>query len=78
MSFHNGYVFLDSPANESNLRRMTVTIHMQDRRNEFRQALDEKGQAIRIGYERMCRKNSNGDSDCSDPRFFPKLYPVSE
>lgn len=74
LSFHNGNVFHGSPANLSDRRRMTLTIHMQDRKNTYKAAYKENGDKILIGYERMCGRDINGNPDYRDPKFFPVLW----
>lgn len=74
LSFHNGNVFHGSPANTSDKKRITLTIHMQDFNNIYKPAYKENGDKIIIGYERMCRRNENGDPDYRDPKFFPVLW----
>lgn len=74
ISFHNCNTFHGSSVNTSSKRRMTLTIHFQDARNTFKQAYDANGDEIRIGYERVCGKDSEGYPDYRDPEFFPVLF----
>jgi len=74
LSFHNGNSFHASSVNKSNLNRVTLTIHMQDKKNVYKAAYNDKNEKIIIGYERMCRKDSNGNPDYRDPKIFPVLW----
>lgn len=74
LSFHNGNVFHGSPANTSNKKRITLTIHMQDHKNNYRPAYNEKGEKVIIGYERMCGRDENGNPNYRDKKFFPVLW----
>jgi ectoine hydroxylase-related dioxygenase (phytanoyl-CoA dioxygenase family) len=74
ISFHNGNTFHGSSVNSSENERMTLTIHLQDKKNTHRPAFNEKGERIFIGYDRMCRKDDQGNPDYRDPNWFPVLW----
>lgn len=74
LSFHNCNVFHGSPSNLSDKERMTLTIHMQDAKNNYEKKFKENGEKIIIGYEKMCKKDANGDPDYRDSLFFPVLW----
>ena len=74
LSFHHGDVFHASSVNSSDKNRISITIHLQDESNTFKQAYNDAGEKIRIGYERICREDENGNPDYRDPKIFPVLW----
>lgn len=74
LSFHNANSFHASTINTSNLKRITLTIHLQDFSNNYKPAFNDKGEKIVIGYEKMCRKDKNNNPDYRDPKIFPVLW----
>jgi ectoine hydroxylase-related dioxygenase (phytanoyl-CoA dioxygenase family) len=73
LSFHNANTFHGSSVNTSEFKRMTLTIHFQDEKNQHRPSFDAQGNRILIGYERLCRKDLNENPDYRDPVWFPVL-----
>ena len=74
ISYHHRDAFHCSDINTSDKKRISLTVHMQDEKNSFRQAYKPNGDKIIIGYERMCSKLENGDPNYRDPVFFPVLW----
>lgn len=74
LSFHNANTFHGSSINTSDLKRMTLTIHFQDKKNQHLPSFNAQGNRILIGYERLCRKDLNENPDYRDPVWFPVLW----
>ena len=73
VSFHNCNTIHASRPNTSNLKRMALAMHFQDDTNKYQKAYKATGELISIGYDKLCRKDSAGNPDYSDPRIFPLL-----
>jgi hypothetical protein len=53
---------------------MTLTIHLQDKKNQHQPYFSADGKRVLIGYERLCRKDENENPDYRDPTWFPVLW----
>ena len=74
LSFHNANTFHGSSVNNSDFQRMTLTIHLQDKKNQHQPYFNADGKRVLIGYERLCRKDENENPDYRDPAWFPVLW----
>lgn len=74
MSFHHCNAFHGSAINQSDLRRMSLTIHFQDEKNAYHPVFNESGDRIIIGYDKICREDEHGYPDYHDPNIFPILW----
>lgn len=77
VSFHNCHLMHCSRPNISQKNRLALAVHLQDESNRYQTVHDSKGDKIIIGYDKMCRKDINGNPDYSDPEFFPKIWPLT-
>lgn len=76
--FHNCHTIHSSFPNTSNKDRLALAIHFQDLDNSYQAAFKENGEPITISYDRLCKKNPNGDPDYSDENIFPLLFKKEE
>ena len=72
--FHNCNVIHASKPNTSGKPRLALAIHFQDQANCYQRCLDENGNAISIGYDKICSHDKNGLPDYNDPSVFPVVY----
>ena len=76
VSFHNCNTIHASSPNVSNKNRMALAVHFQDSSNRYQKAYKENGELIVLGYDKMCKKDSNGNPDYSDANMFPKILEI--
>lgn len=74
VSFHSCHTIHSSSPNRSDSNRLALAVHLQDNDNHYQKAYKENGDLIEIGYDKMCRKDENGNSDYSDNTLFPVLW----
>lgn len=77
VSFHNCWTIHGSYPNLSQRTRLAIAVHLQDASNRYRPYKNDKGQAIHMFDEQLCRTLSNDDPDFSDPNVFPELWSES-
>lgn len=73
ISFHDGYLVHGSYSNISNSPRLAVLVSFQDADNCY-QTFWNNGQQIHHFLDSICRKQSNGFPDYSDPAIFPVIW----
>lgn len=71
VSFHNSRTFHGSGINTSSEDRIGLAIHFQDSSNKWRRTPSEGSYT----NEKLCRRNSEGEIDYSDPEICPQLWP---
>ncbi|MEQ9304903.1 MAG: phytanoyl-CoA dioxygenase family protein [Marinoscillum sp.] len=71
--FHNCNTIHCSGPNKSGQNRLALAIHLQDAENRYRTVYDQNQKPITISYDDLCRKDSEGNPDYSDPGVFPTL-----
>lgn len=74
ISFHNCHTIHSSSPNNSFINRMALALHFQDGDNQYQKSYKPNGELIEIGYDKMCRRDINGNPDYSDPNLFPTLW----
>lgn len=77
VSFHNCWTIHGSYPNHSQRTRLAIAVHLQDASNRYRPYQNDKGQAIHMFDEQLCRTLPNDDPDFSDPNIFPELWSES-
>ena len=60
VSFHNSHTIHCSYPNTSEKNRLALAVHLQDGDNKYKEAFNDKGEKIVIGYDKICRKDKNG------------------
>jgi ectoine hydroxylase-related dioxygenase (phytanoyl-CoA dioxygenase family) len=71
--FHNGHIIHSSFANTSKVNRLALAVHFQDINNAYQKTYKKDGSPIVIGYDQLCKKETNGDPDYTDENLFPLL-----
>lgn len=74
ISFHHCLTFHGSGVNRSDMPRLAVSLHLQDRDNRYRLHQLENGKAHVYNNDLMCRKLDDGSPDYADPVFCPTLW----
>jgi ectoine hydroxylase-related dioxygenase (phytanoyl-CoA dioxygenase family) len=74
VSFHHTRLLHASGFNHSNRPRISVSLHMQDRDNRYREHLNERGERWTASQDRMCRPTAQGTPDYTDPEICPVLF----
>jgi ectoine hydroxylase-related dioxygenase (phytanoyl-CoA dioxygenase family) len=73
ISFHHGLAIHGSYPNRSNLPRLAFALYLQDYDNRY-QTFWNNGKQIHHFLDGVCRKQSDGNPDYSDPAVFPTLW----
>lgn len=74
LSFHHCWTIHGSYPNHGSGPRSALALHLQDGGNHYRPFRNAKGEPVHIFDEQVCRQQSNGDPDFSDPWAFPTLW----
>lgn len=74
VSFHNCNTIHSSFPNVSNVNRLALAVHFQDKANRYQKAYKENGELIVIGYDKICKKDSSGNPDYTDSELFPLIF----
>jgi ectoine hydroxylase-related dioxygenase (phytanoyl-CoA dioxygenase family) len=74
MSFHHCMTYHGSGANRSSRPRQALSLHLQDRGNEYRAFPLANGERLVYNNDVLCRRTPEGDPDYSDPTFCPVLW----
>ncbi len=75
LSFHHCWTIHGSYPNQSDQGRWAIAVHLQDRENHYQPCRNQNGQPVHMFDEQLCRKNSRGEPDFSDPAIFPVVWP---
>ena len=73
VSFHHSQTIHCSEPNISDKDRMSLTVHFQGEQNSYQTAYDKQGEKIVISYDKLCKKDKNGNPDYRDSFWFPEL-----
>lgn len=76
LSFHHMRTLHASGPNHSGKPRFAVAVHLQDSANRYRSCLAADGTPIVLPHDKLCRSDSAGLPDYTDPAIFPVLWPV--
>lgn len=74
VSFHSCMTIHGSGSNLSDLPRVGLIVHMQDRANRYQRVHDETGKLHSHVNDQLCGRLANGDLDYSDPEICPVLW----
>jgi len=74
ISFHNCNTIHASYPNTSDKNRVALAVHFQDASNTYRKQFKENGELIVISYDKICKKNAEGNPDYRDKKLFPVLF----
>lgn len=76
VSFHDCYTIHGSYANLSDAPRRSLSVHLQDGENRYRNLnfSSKEKPVFQHSHDLICRKQANGNPDYSDPEIFPTLY----
>lgn len=74
VSFHHCRTIHGSEANRSTRDRLALALHFQDHSNHYVRHIGESGQQTVHINDLLCRKDSLGNPDYSDPGICPMLW----
>lgn len=74
VSFHHCMTFHGSGTNRSDRPRISMTVHMQDEQNRYREAYDAAGELFVYRNDTVCRKLPSGEPDYRDPDICPVIW----
>ena len=74
VSFHNCNTIHGSFPNFSKNNRLALAVHVQDKENRYQKVLDQSGEIISIGYDKLCNKDNAGNPNYKDPSLFPIIF----
>lgn len=74
VSFHHCWTIHGSYPNQSDLFRLALAVHLQDKSNHYQPCWNSKGELIQVFDEVLCQKLSDGTPDFSDPAVFPIIW----
>lgn len=76
LSFHHMRTLHASGPNHSGKPRFAVAVHLQDSANQYRSYSAADGKPVVLPHDNLCRSDSAGLPDYSDPAIFPVLWPL--
>ncbi len=74
MSFHHCRIFHGSGHNVSGRPRRAISLHLQDRDNQWRPYRGPDGSLVVYNHDVVVRRSSHGGPDYSDPVYCPVLW----
>jgi Phytanoyl-CoA dioxygenase (PhyH) len=74
MSFHHCRTYHGSPSNRSGRPRRTISFHLQDGENAYRNFVLSTGEVLAYNHDVLVRLLADGRPDYSDPDFCPVLW----
>lgn len=74
MSFHHCRTYHGSPTNRSKHPRRSVSFHLQDGANAYREFVLSSGEVLAYNHDVLVRRLPDGRPDYSDPGFCPVLW----
>jgi ectoine hydroxylase-related dioxygenase (phytanoyl-CoA dioxygenase family) len=74
VSFHNCLTVHGSDINRSRAPRITLTVHLQDERNAYREVYKPNGQLLVHNTDRLVRRRASGEPDYRDPAICPVIW----
>lgn len=76
VSFHHCRTIHGSEPNRSGRDRLALALHLQDESNRYVPHVDASGKRTVHINDLLCRKDSSGDPDYTDPDICPVLWPA--
>lgn len=73
-SFHHMRALHASAPNIAKVERVALAVHMQDHLNSYRTFTTPNGDPVVLPHDRLCRLDSDGLPDYSDPNVFPVIW----
>ncbi len=74
VSFHSCRTFHGSDINRSQQARISVTIHLQDESNRYREAYKDNGEPVVHNTDLLVRRLHTGEPDYCDPEICPVIW----
>jgi hypothetical protein len=74
VSFHNSRALHASGANVGDWPRVCLALHLQDGANRYRPYRNARGDLWEVVADRLCRRDSDGHPDYSDPDVCPTFW----
>jgi hypothetical protein len=74
VSFHHMRAIHCSSSNRAPTPRLALAIHVQDAENTYRPFKTASGIRVVLPHDELCRKDTAGNPDYSDPQIFPTLW----
>jgi len=74
VSFHNCRTFHGSDVNRSQRARISVTVHLQDRGNSYREAHKASGEPVIHNTDLLVGRLATGQPDYRDPDICPVIW----
>ncbi|AWX98602.1 phytanoyl-CoA dioxygenase [Marinomonas primoryensis] len=74
VSFHSCHTFHGSGPNNSNQDRVSISLHMQDKENDYKNFTLSNGEKLIYNNDYFVRKTINGNPDYSDENFCPIIW----
>jgi ectoine hydroxylase-related dioxygenase (phytanoyl-CoA dioxygenase family) len=76
VSFHHCLTFHGSPPNQGPRNRVSLTVHLQDDENSWREVRQADGTLASYRHDAWCRRDAAGNPDYGDPDICPQIWPV--
>lgn len=76
VSFHHCLTLHGSAPNRGDRHRVSLTVHLQDEDNAWREAVAPDGSIAQYRHDAWCRRDSQGNPDYRDPEICPQVWPV--
>jgi ectoine hydroxylase-related dioxygenase (phytanoyl-CoA dioxygenase family) len=73
-SFHSCRTFHGSGINRSSVARLSLTVHLQDEGNHYREVFKRNGELLVHNTDRLVRRLQNGEPDYRDPAICPVIW----
>jgi ectoine hydroxylase-related dioxygenase (phytanoyl-CoA dioxygenase family) len=75
VSFHHCMTFHGSPPNRGSRNRVSLTVHLQDNDNSWREVRQPDGTLASYRHDAWCRRDATGNPDYADPEICPQIWP---
>lgn len=76
VSFHHCKTFHGSPPNLGSRNRVSLTVHLQDSENSWREVKKADGSLASYRHDGWCRRDAAGRPDYADPAICPQIWPA--
>jgi Phytanoyl-CoA dioxygenase (PhyH) len=74
MSFHHCRIYHGSSHNRSTMPRRAISLHMQDRENQWRPYHKADGTMVVYNNDLLVRTTADGNPDYADPEYCPVIW----
>ncbi|SBS31612.1 Phytanoyl-CoA dioxygenase (PhyH) [Marinomonas spartinae] len=74
INFHNSMTYHGSLPNTSGRPRQSVSLHIQDKKNNYRRHYLDNGNVAAHHTEQLCSRNEDGTPNYKDLDYFPLLW----